>query len=343
MTQVGQLNEAQIAAKTGTGLTFTGGSSYYSESYIIFSVQDANQLTENIATDSVNANSGTLSLVRSDNSLTFSAIAFDNEFNTSSLTNPVDTISNKNPDIYLSSAFGYQADSSGTSDVGWSTAGSPVRDAAIVAVNIGEGGAPVATISTNDDPIRLGTTFNYTVSNFSGPITSAKIIRNGIEIAGTSVSDTGATLAALAQGLVIPEPGTGATLELSDGTDTATTTLEFLPDTGFTYQNVGTVSGALVEGDWGEGLGLQSTVDGYITRDSDSAIATHVNDGSTTWLAYNTSLVYSWDAVAVVGDNGGLTSITLTNSSGGSTERKLTYSKLTGVKLTSSKLEARKI
>ena len=179
------------------------------------------------------------------------------------------------------------------------------------------GGAAGPSIDTNDDPIRLGTTSAHTVSDFGSTINAGDIGRDGIKIDGTSPSDTAITWAVQAQNLVIPEIGTGATLTLGDGTDTANATLEFLPETGSTWNAVGTVSGSLIEGDWGFGLGLESNQDGYITRDSDVAIATHNDDGSTTWLDYGTSLVYSWDKNAIVGDDGGLTSITLNNLENG--------------------------
>ena len=169
------------------------------------------------------------------------------------------------------------------------------------------------TIGTMDDPIRLGSTSSKTVSNFGSTINAENIARDGIQIDGTSVSDTSATWAAQAQNLVTPSAGTGATVTVGDGTDTANVTREFLPEIGSTWNAVGTVSGSLVSGDWGFGLGLESNQDAYITRDSDSAIATHNDDGTTTWLDYGTSLVYSWDKNAVVGDDGGWTSNTLTN------------------------------
>ena len=205
---------------------------------------------------------------------------------------------------------------SGSQTMGWDTQANGDRTSHLL-FGLEESGVATPTIDTNDDPIRLGTTSSHTVSDFGGPITSAIISRDGISVAATSVSDTQATWPALAQNLVIPACGTGATLTLSDGTDTADVTIEFLPEAGFTWRNVLTVSGSLIEGDWGFGLGLESNQDGYITRDSDAGIATHNDDGSTTWLDYGTSLVYSRDKNAIVGDDGGLTSITLNNLENG--------------------------
>ena len=217
---------------------------------------------------------------------------------------------------------------------------------AMIVVELSAGAAPVLpSITSHDDPISLDSTSSYVVSDFDSAITTATISRDGISVSGSSVSNTGATWPALAQGLVVPEFGSGATLTLGDGTDTAESTVEIALPTGYTWNTVGTVAGSLVEGDWGFSLGLESSQDGYITRDADSAIATHNDDGTSTWSTDGTSLVYSWDKNAVVGDDGGLTSITLTNSEsgGGGTDKKLTYSKLTGVKLTSTNLEASKL
>lgn len=180
-----------------------------------------------------------------------------------------------------------------------------------------EYGAAAPSIDTMDDPLLLNSTSAHTVSDFAGSITSAVISRDGISLSGTGVTDTQATWPAQAQGLVIPEPGSDSSVVLSDGTDNDDVMRTFLPESGSTYNQVGTVSGSLIAGDWGFGLGLESNQDGYITRDSDASIATHNNDGSTTWLDYGTSLVYSWDKNATVGDDGGLTSITLNNSESG--------------------------
>lgn len=77
---------------------------------------------------------------------------------------------------------------------------------------------PVIVTASN---IEAGTASTWTVANFAGPITSAKIISGTAEISATSANNTGG---------VWPSPSNGAnavpfgsaTLEVSDGVDTAT-------------------------------------------------------------------------------------------------------------------------
>ena len=312
--QLWVLNEAGIAAMSGTTIVTTGGGSDDEGAYFL-SIQDADQTLPagaNVNSDMYpSSSSGNLSLTRQADSWTFLAGLQDYEFSALSLGNPTHTnqITFKNG----SGSVGYQADTANTSDCTFS--GGASRDTGLVAANF-VGAATGPEINTMDDPIRLGSTSAHTVSNFGSTINAGNVARDGIQLDGTSPSDTAITWAAQAQNLVTPSAGTGATVTLGDGTDTANATREFLPETGSTWNAVGTVSGSLVSGDWGFGLGLESSQDAYITRDSDSAIATHNDDGTTTWLDYGTSLVYSWDKNAVVGDDGGWTSITLTNSDG---------------------------
>ena len=310
--QLWVLNEAGIAAMSGTTIVTTGGGSDDEGAYFL-SIQDANQTLPSGA--NVNSgmfpstSSGNLSLTRQADSWTFLAGLQDYEFSALSLGNPTHTnqITFKNG----SGSVGYQADTANTSDCTFS--GGAARDTGLVAANF-VGAATGPEINTMDNPVRLGSTSAHTVSNFGSTINAGNVARDGIQLDGTSPSDTAITWAAQAQNLVTPSAGTGATVTLGDGTDTANATREFLPETGSTWNAVGTVSGSLVEGDWGFGLGLESSQDAYITRDSDSAIATHNDDGTTTWLDYGTSLVYTWDKNAVIGSDGGWTSNTLTNS-----------------------------
>ena len=311
-TSAFRLDETGVAAMSGTALVFTGESNESRTQYVYFSTQDSNQGAFTIVTSGTTGTSGSESLVRTADSVTAVIQGHDAANNYGTSTNPLTTVGTVSNWAY---AYAALADTDRTASYTWSNAFS--RDDSLIIFNIADGGAPAAAIDTMDDPIRLGSTSAHTVSNFGSTINAGNVARDGIQIDGTSPSDTAITWAAQAQNLVTPSAGTGATVTLGDGTDTANVTREFLPETGSTWNAVGTVSGSLVEGDWGFGLGLESSQDAYITRDSDSAIATHNDDGTTTWLDYGTSLVYSWDKNAIVGDDGGLTSITLTNSSGG--------------------------
>jgi len=179
--QIWELREAGIAAMSGSALSFSANSSAF-QSFQLFSIQDANQSTETTASDigyddnGDQESSGNISLVRATDSFTFAAMSFDNKFNTSSLTNPTDTWDALDPTIDFSAAFGYQTDSSGTSNVGWICTGSPARDFAVIAVNVGSGAA-VATVTQTDatpeDNVlqtinSTGLTGNYTAATLGG-------------------------------------------------------------------------------------------------------------------------------------------------------------------------------
>lgn len=94
--------------------------------------------------------------------------------------------------------------------------------------------AEAATPSVSADAsVTPGATLGYTVSNFAGAITTATLTDSkGNVLTLTSVTDTGAAVPALGdeQQYCLLE---GVTLTVSDGTDTATDTLTFVPASGF--------------------------------------------------------------------------------------------------------------
>ena len=168
-----------------------------------------------------------------------------------------------------------------------------------------------ASIDSSDAQGRLGGSVSYTVSSFGSTINDTDINDGTFEVEATSENDTSAAFPGLSHGLVIPQFGAGRTLQVSDGTDTDTATIEFLPPSGYTHQAVGTVSGGLAEKDWAYTLSNLDNTDLYVTRDADTFV-THSNDGTSAITAAGTTEVWGWDST-----DGKLTRIEITYNAQG--------------------------
>jgi hypothetical protein len=86
------------------------------------------------------------------------------------------------------------------------------------------------------------TTISYTVANLAGPVSQARLTRGTAVLTLTSVTETSAQVPALSDGLNIIPFGTGAQLELFDGTEWHAAPIEFTQPVG---QGVVTLAGTL--------------------------------------------------------------------------------------------------
>jgi len=262
--QIWELKETAAAARVGTGLTFNGGT-FTAQSYVTFSIQDADQSTETTNSESVNAGSGTLSLVRATDSFTFAASLFDSPSDPMVLTNPADV-----GDFLMvngSVGYGNQADTSNTSDVTWSHGGA--RDNAIVGFNFAVSAAS-ATVTQADTTPEDGVLQSFTTTGLTGTITAASLGGKDILASLSNTDPTDATtytldVSATESSVGQPRIGETSTLSVTATGGTATQDVVIGVATGWA---VVTLAGT-----------LDKTANGFLaTLDSDLSVTSAVGD-----------------------------------------------------------------
>ena len=192
-------------------------------------------------------------------------------------------------------------------------------------------------IDTVDDPITPGSNA-HTVSGFSGTVNAGTFTTGTAELSFTTANDTASTIAEPVNGGDAVEYGVSGDYELTDGTDIGTINTTLQPSTG---NAVVTLT---------SGFDTSSTSWLYLYGGTPaigdqayypSADLTLNPDGTLSGEAgtYTCYFIDLSDAQPLYEEF----DVILGESGGGGTDKKLTYSKLTGVKLTSTNLEASKL
>jgi hypothetical protein len=153
----------------------------------------------------------------------------------------------------------------------------------------------LTAVATADADTFYGDTLNYT-SGVTGVTTATLMDSQGNTLALTNVTDTSATVPALVAGLDGLLIEDGVSLTLSNGTDNASTTLNFIVPTGYELTTLTSIPFEPLETDWLFGFDTNAVVGDQSLKLVSDASITHNADGTSTATAGDSYTYYTIEA-----------------------------------------------